>query len=268
MHESLVTCANCGRQVSTQYIYCSHCSQKLHGHRLSLGHLGHEVIHFLTHADKGIFHLIKNLAYRPGKVAREYVAGKRKTWFSPLNFFLIIIGVFVFVNSNFNPMEATSFKSLRASVNKIPNEEVRNRRLAKVERMEKAVQFMSTKSNYVNMAMTPLIAFLFFVIFYKRGYNYTEHLVANLYFAGFAAIFFIVIIAPLLIFTKGTVFYYLGILMFLIFEAIYRSIAYYQFLNRKGTRQFLFIFFISLLLVSGWYFLSSKLIGYYIEHGF
>ncbi len=58
-----------------------------------------------THADKGLFQLLRDLVIKNGQVAREYVDGKRKKYFSPLNFFLLVAAVFVFFFSLQSPPE-------------------------------------------------------------------------------------------------------------------------------------------------------------------
>ena len=47
-------CKNCGNEYSENY--CNRCGQKT-VHRITLSHVGHEVVHAVTHADKGIIHL-------------------------------------------------------------------------------------------------------------------------------------------------------------------------------------------------------------------
>ncbi len=261
-------CLNCGQINHNSSKYCSNCSQKIAVHRITPAHLIHETVHYITHADKGIFHLIKMMALNPGKVIREYIEGRRKTYFSPLNFFLIIVGLFVFVQVTFKPMQAVSMDTMRAGVSQIADEEVRSRRMAKVDRMEKALNFVATKSNYVNMAVTPLVALVFYLFFLKRKFNYTEHLVAHLYIVGFSFLFYIFIITPYLLLTKGSNAYFYGVMSFLVFEVVYKTLAYYGFMNRHGWKQFLYCLFISLLTVTGWYFLSTGIIRYYINNGF
>ena len=74
-------CANCAAPLDPQFRYCPQCSQKVDLHRLSLHDIFHDVVHYFTHADKGFFGLLKDLAVSTGKVAREYVTGKRKKYF-------------------------------------------------------------------------------------------------------------------------------------------------------------------------------------------
>src|SRR5687768_6081335 len=96
----MVTCKNC--ELPFEGKYCPNCSQKADTHRFTLGHIGHEIFHAFTHADKGIIFLIKELLLRPGKVASEYAAGKIKKYFSPLTFYLLISAFTLFAISKSN----------------------------------------------------------------------------------------------------------------------------------------------------------------------
>jgi hypothetical protein len=75
------TCLNCEENLEISAKFCPQCGQKTDTHRLTIGHIVHDSVHAITHADKGIFHLLKDLAVRPGVVAREYIGGKRKKYF-------------------------------------------------------------------------------------------------------------------------------------------------------------------------------------------
>lgn len=261
-------CLNCGAVLSTGAMFCTQCGQKTAQHRLSLSHLLHEFVHFFTHADKGIFFLIKMLVLKPGQVAREYIGGKRKKYFPPLNFYLIVVGLFVFVQTTFRPSAAVNMNQARTEVLKIPDQTVRERRLAKLDRMEKATNFMARYSNYVNMAVTPVIALLFYLFFLRSGFNYTEHLVANLFFAGMTSLFYIVVITPYLLLTKGSPAYLFGIFFFLLFELGYRAYGYYGFIGKKGWRHVGYAVFVSFITVGAWYMFSRTVITLYIEKGF
>ena len=261
-------CLNCETHLPDGVNFCQNCGQTAHVHRLDLHHLLHEVVHFLTHADKGIFYLIGKLATKPGVVVREFVSGRRKKYFSPLNFFLIVVGLFVFVQTTFRPMDSISMEAARSEVRKIPDPVVRERRLAKLNRVEAARNFMARYSNYINMAVTPVVALIFFLFYRRRGFNYTEHLIANLYFAGFNALFYIFIITPYLLLTKGKLIFFLGILAFLLWEAFYRAVGYYQFIQKKGKKSFFYALFVSVFAVALWYFFSTSMIKLYMNTGF
>src|SRR5690606_19984201 len=93
-------CLNCNKNLHADAAYCAWCGQKANTHRLSFHELSHDAVHYVTHADKSIFKLLKELAKRPGIVAQEYIAGKRQKHFRPLNFFLIVAGIVVFMTSS------------------------------------------------------------------------------------------------------------------------------------------------------------------------
>lgn len=101
-------CLNCKTDLGQGQQFCSACGQKSNTHRLSLAHFLHEGFHAMTHADKGIFHLLKCLTIRPGSTAREYLSGRRKAYFNPFTFFLLIMGVFVFLNIYFGAPQKNS----------------------------------------------------------------------------------------------------------------------------------------------------------------
>jgi hypothetical protein len=261
-------CQNCGTHLSERFHFCPHCGQPSHVHRLNFGHLVHEVVHFFTHADKGIFYLVRMLAVRPGVVAREYIRGKRKKYFNPLNFFLIVVGLFVFAQTTFRPMGKIDMTAAKQQIAKIPDESTRTRRLAKLERAEKATNFMAQYSNYINMAVTPLVSLIFFLAFYRAGYNFTEHLVANMYFAGFNALVYVFVITPFMVLTRHTSIYLYGIVLFLLWEVIYRTWGYYTFINKKGFRPLAYTAFIAIATVVAWAVFSRMAVQRYIDVGF
>ncbi len=64
--------------------------------------MGYDTPHYIIHADKSIFHLVGELALRPGAVAREYVEGRRAKYFKPVSFFLIVGTLIVFMATTFH----------------------------------------------------------------------------------------------------------------------------------------------------------------------
>ena len=95
-----VTCKNC--ETIFEGNFCPNCSQKAGTHRFSVKHIVHEAFHAFTHTDKGIFFLIKEMLKRPGKVALEYNGGRRKKYFNPFTFLLIMIALNIFFTQKAN----------------------------------------------------------------------------------------------------------------------------------------------------------------------
>lgn len=89
-------CANCATSLSGAY--CHTCGQSAHIHR-SLLHMVEELLHGLFHFDTKAWRTIPALIFRPGQLTREYIAGKRTSYVSPLALFLFLIFFMFFVFS-------------------------------------------------------------------------------------------------------------------------------------------------------------------------
>ena len=78
---TMTNCLNCNHPLTEGQHFCANCGQKAALKRLNLHDIWHDVVHYFTHADKGIFQLLKQLVTKTGIVAKEYVEGKRKKYF-------------------------------------------------------------------------------------------------------------------------------------------------------------------------------------------
>ncbi|MBK7910023.1 MAG: DUF3667 domain-containing protein [Candidatus Pollutiaquabacter aromativorans] len=79
-------CLNCGAEVSDKY--CSHCGQKnVRTEVNAFSALGHLVADYF-HADGKFFSTIPPLLFRPGRLTREFMAGRRKTYVDPFRLYI------------------------------------------------------------------------------------------------------------------------------------------------------------------------------------
>ena len=89
-------CANCNRPLAGNF--CAHCGQKAHVHR-SLLHVGEEFLHGITHFDGKAWKTLPMLLFRPGRLTRDYIMGKRARYIAPVPLFLLIVFLMFFVFS-------------------------------------------------------------------------------------------------------------------------------------------------------------------------
>lgn len=81
-------CLNCGLEVAERF--CSHCGQENTEPRESFWQL---LVHFFndfTHFDGKFFSTIRVLLLQPGKLTREYIAGRRAGYLHPIRMYLFI----------------------------------------------------------------------------------------------------------------------------------------------------------------------------------
>ncbi len=87
-------CANCGTALTGNF--CHACGQSAHVHR-SVGHIFEEFLHGIWHFDSKAWATLPRLVFRPGRLTRDYVYGKRAGYIAPLALFLFSIFLMFFV---------------------------------------------------------------------------------------------------------------------------------------------------------------------------
>ncbi len=232
-------CLNCGSSLQTGMQFCSQCGQKADTHRLNFHHIWHDLVHAFTHADKGIFPLIGQLVIRPGIVAREYVDGKRKKYFNPFTFVILIVGFasVILISSGF-----TSF-TVKGGVPKNP-----------------ISPFLDKHINLLIFLNIPLLALFNRLLFRRTNTNYSENLVLAAFTSGERSIFFSLLIAPIWVFFHPP--YYPFLAVYLFCWSCYYGWACSQFYTGrkfisfiKGFLSTILTQIVTVLLISGSFFL-------------
>jgi len=259
-------CKNCETAFAPAYNYCPECSQKTTLHRLTFHEVIHEAVHYFTHADKGLFQLIRDLVLKRGLVAREYIDGKRKKYFPPLNFFLLIAAVFVFVSTLRESTQSVDVLQSHPELNEISNPIAKEHAVGVYERKANVSHFMTKYSNLMAMCSLPLTALVFWVFYRKAKYNYIEHLVAGMYMLGFCILVYALLIIPL-----SYAFHFEGnpaVLIFFLIQFVYFAVFYYGFLNKTTKRPLAKVLAVSLCSLIVWILISGSVVQFYIVSGF
>jgi len=81
-------CLNCGTKLLGSY--CHACGQQAHVHR-TLTAFFHDFLHGVLHFEGKVWRTLPMLAWRPGDLTRDYIAGKRARFVSPLALFLFCV---------------------------------------------------------------------------------------------------------------------------------------------------------------------------------
>lgn len=85
-HES--ACLNCGTALVGPH--CHVCGQRAHVHR-TLAAFFHDLLHGVLHFEGKTWRTIPLLVWKPGKLTREYIDGKRARYVSPIALFLFVV---------------------------------------------------------------------------------------------------------------------------------------------------------------------------------
>jgi Protein of unknown function (DUF3667) len=189
MSQPSTACKNCGSTLAGNF--CQNCGQKADIHRVTFKHLAHEFFHAITHADKGFLYLVKELSYRPGHVASEYLEGKRKIYFNPLTFFVLASAIWALAVSKSHYFESMASGYTRGSngANEMPEW------LAYYFSQSMPIIVMHGK--IISLIITaPLLAFLTWLFFHRRKVNYSENLVLHAFLVGYGHLIMVFIFIP------------------------------------------------------------------------
>ncbi|MBX7484001.1 DUF3667 domain-containing protein [Qipengyuania qiaonensis] len=81
-------CLNCGAELVGAH--CHNCGQRAHIHR-TLGAFFHDLLHGVLHFEGKTWRTLPLLVWKPGKLTREYIDGKRASYVSPIALFLFVV---------------------------------------------------------------------------------------------------------------------------------------------------------------------------------
>ena len=169
-----VNCGNCDTPLAVEQRFCGACGQKTAPARLTMGQVTHDFIHALTHVDHSIFSLVKDLAWRPGHVSREYVDGKRKKYFGPLAFLMIAVGLATFL------IVLLDVKWFTPITDSGP------------------AGFLQRHINLVILIQMPILAAWCSLLFRADRLHYAEHLVLSAYSSGFRILVLGLVATPIM----------------------------------------------------------------------
>lgn len=85
------SCLNCGTRLDPETDhYCPYCGQLNNTQKETVGHLLRDLVEEFLHLDSKVMRSLVPLITKPGKIAKEYIAGQRVRYFHPVRMFLTL----------------------------------------------------------------------------------------------------------------------------------------------------------------------------------
>ena len=122
-------CENCGQFVEKRF--CPKCGQENTETRRSFHHLFTHFIGDFLHYDSRFWKTIKHLLFSPAKLTKEYLAGKRSHYVSPVTLYIFISFITFFIPAIL-PEKKTAekeFTSQEKEVTSVDKEEIINKEI-------------------------------------------------------------------------------------------------------------------------------------------
>jgi hypothetical protein len=183
-------CVACGADLSGRY--CSACGEAAGHHDYSLKHFAEEALETLAHVDGRVLSTLRSLVMRPGLLASNFLAGRRRSQMGPVQLF-VVCNVVYFL------MQPLTIFAPFTSTFRIQTEERSWRDLASAMVASKLAARHITKDAYsltfdevahlqgksLVILMVPLFAFGAWAIYGRARRFYAEHLVFAFYVFAF-----------------------------------------------------------------------------------
>jgi len=169
-------CLNCGAESEGKY--CPVCGQETNVKRLEVKTIFHDVTHGILHWENSILKTFRQMLFKPGITAKNYISGLRKSYVKPFSYFIFIQTVYVLL---FHAMSDKYFAFVSYTIKSSDDAK---------EKVEQMQHLVNAYLNYFNYLMPLSFALYFFLFFRKKmNVNYAESLALSLYWIGTTLVF-------------------------------------------------------------------------------
>jgi len=167
-------CKNCKNEFEGEF--CKYCGQSSKVERINWKYLSNSIADSVFQINHGFLYTTKKLLLSPGKSLKDFFLGKRIRFYKPFAFLLIsttifllsteLIGNETFIDDFFNGFRNASDDNPNKPAN------------------FKIFDFFVRNQTYLFLLIVPLFSVASFIPFRKYKYNFSEHLILNLYITG------------------------------------------------------------------------------------
>jgi len=148
------SCLNCGHSVSDEF--CPHCGQKTDTARITpKSIIKNDILGSIWHVEARFFNTLKDIIFRPGKTAMDYIAGKRIRY---NNFIPLLLVLF-----SFNVLGLHYYEKFASAEVLAEDSEVKD--------------FLSKYSKAVLFVIIPMLAVNAYFLFRRIKLNIAEHFI-------------------------------------------------------------------------------------------
>ncbi|MEP0367744.1 MAG: DUF3667 domain-containing protein [Cyclobacteriaceae bacterium] len=205
------TCLNCDHPTSGHF--CSNCGQSTKAHRITFSETIDDFLSSTFALQGPLMHTIWMLIVRPGKMLHEFLDGKRKAYYKPVSFFVLMTVIYLLVREliNYDPLAGQQYEGME----NYPE---------RVRQSQMAARWMVTHINNVMLILVFSIAIVQKALFPRKN-NLAEYLSIGFYISGIytlAGLFMMLIIHYVFRFPGQVQ------LLFLLFYTFYVVYSFHQ----------------------------------------
>ena len=183
-------CVACGADLAGRY--CPACGEAAGLHDYSLKHFAAEALETLAHVDGRVFSTFRSLVTRPGLLANNFLAGRRKSQMGPVQLFVVCNVIYFLMQpvTIFAPFTSTlriqtTERSWHRLASAMVASKVAARKVTTVEYTRAFDEAAHLQGKSLVILMVPLFALGAWALYGRRRRFYAEHLVFAFYVFAF-----------------------------------------------------------------------------------
>jgi hypothetical protein len=166
------SCLNCGYEGTGHY--CPACGQKVLGPGIRFKQVWSEFFSYNFSIEGPVWKTIHQLAVDPGMLLKAFIGGKRKTYYKPVQFFLVASLIY------FALVEWLEFDPLQGQFETDHPEHMK----PWMDRIQRSSQFMVKNiNNFLFLLVLGIGCWL--KVFHRRAYAFAEYITMGFYLTGF-----------------------------------------------------------------------------------
>lgn len=169
------TCINCGLELTSSY--CPSCGQRNPVKKINAVNMWNDFLSRVYGFDGMFPRTLRDLTFRPGEAAREYIRGNRVKYYGPIGYLFIILTVYLLIASLVG-VDLSEYTLASSFVN--PSETGSGQQ----EVMLNINQWVLENMRILSFCMAVWAVFFIWLFFRKSGYNIIESSVLIFYVNG------------------------------------------------------------------------------------
>jgi hypothetical protein len=183
-------CVGCGADVSGGF--CSKCGEAAAHHDYSLAHAAEEFVETLFHVDGRLFSTFLSLIAKPGELAANFLAGRRRSQMGPVQLFVVCNLIYFLVQPFTKAEPFTSTLSMQtklrpwsAMASRMVASKIQARHLTRDVYERRFDETAHLQGKTLLIIMVPMFAVGAWALFGRTRRFYAEHIVFAFYTYAF-----------------------------------------------------------------------------------
>ena len=215
-----MNCKNCDKHIEGNF--CGNCGQNTKIGKIDYKHVVNEIPDSLFQLNHGLLFTIKELFLRPGIRIREYLDGKRKNYFKPISYVLLLSTIYGLSSGLVD--QKTLLGKFIQGISVAYAEDFKSNFVLEI------LDWIVSNHAYTTLILLPFFAMASYLVFIDFKLNYFEHIVINAYIAGQQAIIYFIFVVLQIITKIDNYFLSLTPLVLSFFFAFW---VFYQFFGKN-----------------------------------